>query len=288
MSLSNLPAPRHEDSGEDGKQVDSGLSLPVTGALTPSTGRLLEDLIRRIDRLEQRKPVSEHPATPHPAAANPRASATASASGLAPGVSVSQFLFGSGGEGVDEDEPAGPAGTSSASASASSLAPAPHPLHQRLAPQVIEDVGPAGFKEWLRSEAPADGWQNKRNLYECEVLAEALDALVLKDDPAAAVEVLVRRFVGVRNADKSGNWNFASVLASSAPRRTLLRPSVLSAVLREAKNLSLLEHGGRMPTRAEPPARGAKKDATHHATSAQGAPGASATNASRAGGGARQ
>lgn len=129
-------------------------------------------------------------------------------------------------------------------------------------------------------------------MYECEVLAEALDALVLKNDPAAAVEILVRRFVGVRNADKSGNWNFASVLASSMPRRTLLRPSVLSAVLREAKNLSLLENGGQVPSRAHSEAGGRRKpnhDADRkNAASAQATQGASAKTAPRAGGGDRQ
>jgi hypothetical protein len=123
-------------------------------------------------------------------------------------------------------------------------APRPHPLFERLAPQIIEDVGPAGFKEWLRTDAPATGWRNNRNQKECATLAEALDALVLSKDVELAKEILARRFVGVWNADKSGNWNVAEVLAQSMPRRTLLRPSVISAVLREAKNLSLLEAGG--------------------------------------------
>ena len=96
----------------------------------------------------------------------------------------------------------------------------------------------------MRSEAPKEEWTKLRNRNECEVLAQVLDALVLDHDSTAAIEILARRFVGVKHADKSGNWHFADVLAKDMPKRTLLRPSVLSSVLREAKNLTLLENGG--------------------------------------------
>jgi hypothetical protein len=187
-------------------------------------------------------------------------------------------------------------------------APPGHPLFARLAPDIITDVGPSGFREWLRVEAPADGWTNKRNLYECEALAEALDELVFKGDADAATEILVRRFVGVRNADRSGNWNFAQVLAKNMPRRTLMRPAVMSAVLREAKNLSLLESGGRIapprrdgatPNRAAGGnggasansgfGRGGPRRGANNATPPQAAHGAAAAPAPRAGdGGQRQ
>jgi len=96
----------------------------------------------------------------------------------------------------------------------------------------------------MRNEAPKDGWKKLRNRNECEVLAQVLDALVVDGDSDAAIEILARRFVGVHRADQSGNWHFADVLAKDMPKRTLLRPAVLSCVLREAKNLTLLESGG--------------------------------------------
>jgi hypothetical protein len=220
---------------------------------------MLKSLLDRMDRLEASKSVSSgssvsyRVSTPHPVASV--RSAGISRGG---GLPVSQFLFGSddgdvgvsaGDDGIDVNgDP-----ITSASSSVSASTPPSHPLFQKLAPQIIEDVGSAGFKEWLRTEAPTDQWTNKRNLHECEVLAEALDALVLKGDSDLAIEILARRFVGVRNADVSGNWNFASVLAKNMSRRTLLRPQVMSAVLREAKNLSLLENGGRISNPRQPP-----------------------------------
>jgi hypothetical protein len=168
------------------------------------------------------------------------------------GVSVRDFIqhgsagnddgadFGDLAAGAEADE-----GTFVGSSPAATSVPTLHPLFRPLAPEIIEDVGPGGFREWLRAEAPADSWKNARNQHECEVLADVLDELVLRNDTTAAIELLVRRFVGIRQADRSGNWNFAQVLSKGNPRRTLLRPSVMSAVLREAKNLSLLESGGR-------------------------------------------
>jgi hypothetical protein len=151
------------------------------------------------------------------------------------GVSVSDFLD-AGGVREMEDEDEVPASSAAAPPTVR-----PHPLHERLAPQVVQDIGSGGFREWMRTEVVE--WRNSRNKNECAVLADALDAL-LRGDEEEATEILVRRFVGVVNADKSGNWNYASVLASDMPRRTLLRPQVMSAVLREAKNLSILESGG--------------------------------------------
>ena len=60
-------------------------------------------------------------------------------------------------------------------------------LFQNLAPSVIADVGESGFREWLRLNHPTANWTNTRNLHECEVLAEALDALVLDQNTELAV-----------------------------------------------------------------------------------------------------
>lgn len=221
---------------------------------------LLESLVARIDRLERSKAVKERTPTPRHAASAAAASAAPARVPRArssSGQSVDAFLFGSGDDADDTGDAADEADSKYTAANlvaaGQDSAPPPsgpptHPLFTRLAPDVIADVGAAGFRSWLRVEAPTETWNNTRNLRECEILAEALDELVFKGDTDAAVEILVRRFVGVRNADTSRNWNFAQVLSKDMPRRTLMRPAVMSAVLREAKNLSLLENGGRLPS----------------------------------------
>ena len=270
----------------------------------------LESFSTRMDALEKRKAVSERVGTPHPAAGAAAAAAAAAPTRTrlfpgSSGVSVGEFI-GLGGDDTDA-EPADDEYKRSGAAGSSGPPSADHPLFTRLAPDVIADVGSAGFREWLRAEAPVDTWTNKRNLHECELLADALDALVIKQDADAAIEILVRRFVGVRNADISGNWNFAQALSKNMSRRTLLRPSVMSAVLREAKNLSLLENGGRLPpSRRDGPAgnrsgaQGAASGApgrgqrprgsghgnnNNHAAPPQAAHGASGAPAPRAGSG---
>ena len=317
LPLNSNPHDRELDGDGDVKASDG---IPSSGSGSGNNVEvLLKSLLDRMDRLEAAKSgssvssglslssglsgssVANRVSTPHPSAGTRSAGINRGG-----GSSVAQFLFGSeggddvaevGDDGIDVNgDPIAPS-----SASVSSTTPPSHPLFQKLAPQIIEDVGSAGFKEWLRTEAPTDQWTNKRNLHECEVLAEALDALVLKKDSDAAIEILARRFVGVRNADVSGNWNFASVLAKNMSRRTLLRPQVMSAVLREAKNLSLLENGGRIPntrptrtppnpkndtTTATPPTRPPRREAPTNQSAATPAPNANA-NANRAGGGAQ-
>jgi hypothetical protein len=248
-----------------------------------------------MDKLENNsnmRPVTDRVATPHPVAGSRSSGAASIGLATESGVPVSQFLFGD--DNGDEPDAGGDLG-GKAESSSSAVNPPQHPLFQRLAPQIIEDVGPAGFKEWMRTEAPAGEWSNNRNLRECEVLADALDALVLRKDADLATEILARRFVGVRNADVSGNWNFATVLAKNMSKRTLLRPQVMSAVLREAKNMSLLENGGKAPAAPRNPNRtppGAAANPGGHngrpSTGAQtsAAPAANAANANRAGGGA--
>jgi hypothetical protein len=223
--------------------------LPMGDGGAPSGGSerlppVLLTIVERLERLEQKYSVAqEPPSTPVP---------SAPASAAAAAVPMSQYLAGQSQRphvqdevtNADDDDDGGGQADAPQPAEQGEAAPRAHPLYQRLAPDVIADVGQAGFAEWLRTQAPQASWNNSRNLKECEVLAEALDALLLRDDRELAIEVLVRRFVGVRNSDKSGNWNFASVLSQHMSNRTLLRPHVMSAVLREAKNLSLLESGG--------------------------------------------
>ena len=222
-SLSQLPAP--DDGAPDGGA--DGL---------PAAIRLLVERVERLEMGREQKSSGAQPAPASAAAGVPMSQYLSSPSQPPPGqIDVTN---------LDDDDDAGGQDGAPQPAEHSEAAPRAHPLYQRLAPDVIADVGSAGFAEWLRTRAPQATWNNSRNLKECEVLAEALDALVLHKDSEHAIEVLVRRFVGVRNSDKSGNWNFASVLSQHMSNRTLLRPHVMSAVLREAKNLSLLESGG--------------------------------------------
>jgi len=255
-SLSSLPAPSNSSSNHSS-----------SSSAAPSSGdESMAALLARIEALERK----QRPPTPHPVAAHPRSLAS---SGSRRGQSVGTFLGGGAsrvslhqqdsgdvkgdddGDGVgyfndvddgDDQTPLAVAGAGPSSYPSSSSAAAPatpiHPLHGPIAPSVLEDIGSGGFREWLRIEAPQSSWKNSRNLHEVTVLADALDALV-GGKHEDAIEILVRRFIGVRHADLSGNWNVAAALASDLPRRTLLRPSILSAVLREAKNLSLLERG---------------------------------------------
>jgi len=237
MSLGALPAP-----------ASSSSSSPASSASLEDT---LKALVARMEAIERKN----RPPTPHPV----RVLAGSGPSGGARSQSVADYL-GSGAGRVpslgaeakvdgdddlydvddgDQQPPLAPAASTS-TPTTSAAAPV-HPLHGRLAPSVLEDLGSSSFRDWLRTEAPQDSWNNPRNLREVTVLADAMDALV-NGDSDGAMEILVRRFLGVRHADIYGNWNYAAALSADLPRRTLLRPSVLSAVLREAKNLSLLEN----------------------------------------------
>ena len=264
---SSLAALGHADVDE--KERSSGVgssSADVPNAVSADgsdrMATLLELLVNRVERLEASRAapsrsVQDRPPTPAPI---PSASLSVSSASLSGPRSMSAFLSGSArrvpiaapnvvapsarvpvtvpdSDSEDESDP-------TASAQTSSSAAREHPLYGPQAPAIIQDVGKAGFQAWMRTEAPKEEWTKLRNRNECEVLAQALDALVLDHDSQAAIEILARRFVGVKHADKSGNWHFADVLAKDMPKRTLLRPAVLSSVLREAKNLTLLESGG--------------------------------------------
>lgn len=215
---------------------------------------LLERLVSRVERLEEKgtqqsRSVRDRPPTPAPLATTGSHSMASYLSGgaarrIAPRTAAAAPAPVDLVENDSEDEPDEPAPTAPVPLQTASSAAREHPLFLPLAPSIIQDVGKDGFQAWMRNEAPKDGWKKLRNRNECEVLAQVLDALVVDQDTDAAIEILARRFVGVHRADQSGNWHFADVLAKDMPKRTLLRPAVLSCVLREAKNLTLLESGG--------------------------------------------
>jgi hypothetical protein len=270
-SLAALPVANSSSSDIDSKD---SVDRPNVPGVVPGGSRggsdsgsdrmvsLLERLVDRVERLEasqvgSSRSVRDRPPTPALPATVP-ASLSLSGGAAGPiGSSMSAYL--SGGHRAARRVPsvlARPAHDSaldsdseeeqesSPAAPAAATVGREHPLFAALAPSIIQDVGKQGFQAWMRSEAPKEEWNKLRNRNECEVLAQVLDALVLDRDSDSAIEILVRRFVGVKHADHSGNWNFADVLAKDMPKRTLLRPAVLSCVLREAKNLTLLESGG--------------------------------------------
>jgi hypothetical protein len=276
-SLSSLAAASQSVGNSDAvvsgdrPSASGGVGSASSGSGSGDSARiagLLERLVDRVERLEEKQSqsgrlVRDRPPTPAPLASS---SASLSLSGPSGGHgsslnpnSMSAFLSAGGGSGggarrgavrevvtvdSDSEDEKDAAPTAHHVASLASSAAREHPLFMPLAPSIIQDVGKAGFQAWLRAEAPKEEWKKIRNRNECELLAQALDALVLDNDADAAIEILARRFVGVKHADQSGNWHFADVLAKDMPKRTLLRPSVLSCVLREAKNLTLLESGG--------------------------------------------
>lgn len=264
-SLASLPVANSSSSNIDSKDsvdrpsgpgVVPGGSRGVPATESDRLAIVLERLVDRVEQLEasqarSSRSVRDRPPTPALAAAVP---ASLSLSGAASGPNSMAAYLSSGAQRVpsvlvrttretsttvdsdsEDESPVAPTVSSTVKE---------HPLYAPMAPSIIQDVGRDGFQTWMRTQASKEEWNKLRNRNECEVLAQVLDALVLDQDTEAAIEILVRRFVGVKHADLSGNWHFADVLAKDMPKRTLLRPSVLSCVLREAKNLTLLENGG--------------------------------------------
>ena len=192
-------------AGSAAASSDGALSLSSANsaahANAPSAGgqaAVLQAILDRLERLEHGRSVQDRPPTPHPVAARSAAAPAAASRSRPPGSNVAQFLFGGQGHAPaaadDADESGDEKGDGdgnlvAAATAAPTGAPKPHPLFERLAPQVIEDVGSAGFKEWLRTELRPSDWRNNRNASECEVLAEALDALTMSRDPEQAVEI---------------------------------------------------------------------------------------------------
>ena len=75
------------------------------------------------------------------------------------------------------------------------------------------------------SMAGASMNQHSRN--EMQTIARALDALLAKDS-VAAIELLVRRLVGVHSAFRTGTWSVADVLDQNTPSLSWLGSSLNS------------------------------------------------------------
>ncbi len=86
-------------------------------------------------------------------------------------------------------------------------------------------------------------FKHERNRYECLQLAKSIDFL-LRGNINEAIEVLVRRLVGVHSADASGDWNMCSALEYDSHRETLLSPSLLNRTLRSSALLAKLNRQG--------------------------------------------
>ena len=75
-----------------------------------------------------------------------------------------------------------------------------------------------GVSQWARMQQ----WRQQRNRNECLRIAEAVDALVLENDVALAVEILMRAIAGVHIADQTGKWGACSAIQWSPPIASLL------------------------------------------------------------------
>jgi len=73
-----------------------------------------------------------------------------------------------------------------------------------------------GVSQWARMQQ----WRQQRNRNEC--LRIAVDALVLENDVALAVEILMRAIAGVHIADQTGKWGACSAIQWSPPIASLL------------------------------------------------------------------
>ena len=107
-------------------------------------------------------------------------------------------------------------------------------VRERIAAEVVTSVlkQAGSFIFWIKCVE----WRSGRNRHEASVLGQTLDALLfegLEPDQSAAMEILVRRLVGVHEVDQGRDWSVAKALAWEGPGSILPR-SALRSALREA------------------------------------------------------
>ena len=110
---------------------------------------------------------------------------------------------------------------------------------KRVADAVLEQVRLYGsLQAWVRMTE----WVQQRNKYECEAIAQAVDALIKEGVPSSTlgVEILLRRLNGVHLADRYGSWEVCSAVQWSGPSNTLLPRDELTRVFKEAAQLKRL------------------------------------------------
>jgi hypothetical protein len=154
-----------------------------------------------------------------------------------------------------------PSPTAAAAASALALDPLGEEQDDDLRPvATFEKFGPkiyaramtmGGFTPWVNSQ----DFKAPRNKREVEVLAQALDQLLLEGvsmETSLGMEVLARRLAAVHLADQSKNWKIAEAIQLPTVASSLLPQAELNAVIRTAATMTRLDaslHPRRSTTR---------------------------------------
>ncbi len=94
-------------------------------------------------------------------------------------------------------------------------------------------AGAASFAAYAR----AYDFRNQRNRHELTLIAAAIDALLARRS-AHALDLLVRRFVGVQLADEHGDWHLAAAAMGDALRDAAVQHSVFLQWARESQWLT--------------------------------------------------
>jgi hypothetical protein len=154
-----------------------------------------------------------------------------------------------------------PLPAAAAAASALALDPLGDEQDDDLRPvATIEKFGPkiyaramtmGGFTPWVNSQ----DFKATRNKREVEVLAQALDQLLLEGvsmEMSLGMEILARRLAAVHLADHSKNWKIAEAIQLPTVASSLLPQAELNAAIRTAATMTRLDaslHPRRSTTR---------------------------------------
>ena len=105
---------------------------------------------------------------------------------------------------------------------------------KRIAHDIVNKAG-GRLEPWVKDAE----FRSQRNKNECSAIAKAVD-FILANDSDTALEVLVRRLVGVHSADASKDWNLCSSLEWDSHAETLLPDRVLADALKRSRQLKAL------------------------------------------------
>lgn len=109
-------------------------------------------------------------------------------------------------------------------------------LSERVAERVLQQAEIYGsLQAWVR----VTQWNSVRNRYECEPLAQGIDALLAEGVPRDSIglEILLRRLTGVHLADSTGAWGVADAVAWMPHGGSLLPRNVMRAAYKDAEAL---------------------------------------------------
>ena len=109
-------------------------------------------------------------------------------------------------------------------------------LNERIADRVLQQAEIYGsLQAWVR----VTQWTSARNRFECEPLAQGIDALLAEGVPrnSLGLEILLRRLTGVHLADSTGAWGVADAVAWMPHGGSLLPRNVMRAAYKDAEAL---------------------------------------------------